>query len=153
LVAGLEPRQFARHITAVLNQRLIRKLCNGCKEPFLPPPTLLEAFDLPVGKDVRLYQPPKRAESACPQCGGLGYSGRTGLFELLLVDDDTRTALAQQPSLESIRKAARGAGMASMERHGARLVAAGTTSPTELVRVLKLASSAPSAAPEVHPSS
>jgi len=147
LFLRVERVRFARQVTAVLSQRLIRKLCNRCKEPFTPPVELVERLGLAPRRRTTFYRPPKPSESVCPECGGLGYRGRTGIFELLLVDDTLRQVLAYQPSLESLRQAAWATRAWSMEREGALLVDAGVTSLQELARVLRLPSAGSPGAP------
>ena len=80
---------------------------------------------------------PEEIEKPCKECGGLGFNGRTGVFELLVVDDKIREILVKQPKLDLLRKAARAAGMRSFQEEGLLLVAKGVTSLAELQRVLK----------------
>jgi general secretion pathway protein E len=80
---------------------------------------------------------PEEVDKPCKQCGGLGFFGRTGLFELLEVDDRIRELLVKQPKLDLVRKAARLAGMRPFQEEGVVLVAKGATSLAELQRVLK----------------
>jgi type II secretory ATPase GspE/PulE/Tfp pilus assembly ATPase PilB-like protein len=70
-------------------------------------------------------------------CHGIGYRGRTGIFELLDVNDQIREALVKEPKLEVLRKVARASGHRSLQEEGILLVAQGLTSLTELQRVLK----------------
>ncbi len=132
-------REFAEHVTAVLCTRLIRKLCESCKVAYEPTPDLLKKLGIPAGKVTKLYRTPKpeEAEKPCKNCGGLGFFGRTGLFELLVVDDKVREILRKQPKLDLLQKAARPAGMHSFQEEGLLLVAKGVTSLAELQRVLK----------------
>jgi type II secretory ATPase GspE/PulE/Tfp pilus assembly ATPase PilB-like protein len=132
-------RDFAAVVTAVLCTRLIRKLCDACKVAYPPTPELLKKLGIPQGKVEALYRVPKAEEvdKPCKQCGGLGFFGRTGLFELLEVDDRIREILVKQPKLDILRKAARLAGMRTFQEEGLLLVAKGVTSLAELQRVLK----------------
>src|SRR5690606_29900292 len=106
-------KQFAEIVTGVLCTRLIRKLCETCKVAYEPTPDLLKKLGLPPGKVQQLYRVPKpeELEKPCPACNNVGYVGRTGLFELLVVDDKVREVLIKQPKIELLRKAARLAGM------------------------------------------
>jgi type II secretory ATPase GspE/PulE/Tfp pilus assembly ATPase PilB-like protein len=132
-------RDFAAIATAVLCTRLIRKLCDTCKVAYAPTPDLLKKLGIPQGKVEALYRQPKpeEIEKPCPECGNLGFKGRTGLFELLIVDDKIREILVKQPQVELLRKAARAAGMRTFQEEGLLLVAKGVTSLAELQRVLK----------------
>jgi type II secretory ATPase GspE/PulE/Tfp pilus assembly ATPase PilB-like protein len=132
-------REFAKTVSAVLSTRLIRKLCDECKVAYEPTPDLAKKLGLPAGKVEALYRTPKpeEADKPCKVCGGIGYIGRTGLFELLVVNDQIREILIKQPNLDLLRKAARAAGMRSFQEEGVLLIAKGVTSLAELQRVLK----------------
>ncbi len=132
--------ELARCITAVLNQRLVRKLCDDCKEAYAPPPNVLQQLGIPPGRVQAFYRPPQPPEDPkqiCRTCDGLGYLGRIAIFELLLVGDNLRAALAAQPSAEALRAAARKDGYQNLQQEGIVLVAKGITSLPELTRVLK----------------
>lgn len=135
----LPQAQFASVVTGVLYQRLIRKLCSDCKVAYTPPADVLKKLGIPQGKVQQLYRPPKpeEIEKPCQTCQGIGYHGRTGIFELLEVTDQMREILAKQPSLELLKKAARADGQRSLQEEGILLVAKGVTSLPELMRVLK----------------
>jgi type II secretory ATPase GspE/PulE/Tfp pilus assembly ATPase PilB-like protein len=130
---------FAAVVKGVLYQRLIRLLCPKCKVGYTPPPDVLRKLGIPVGKVEQLYRPPKGEEidKPCPECQGMGYRGRTGIFELLLVTDQMREILVKQPKLELLKKAARATRQRSLQEEGVLLVAKGETSLPELMRVLK----------------
>ena len=132
-------REFAKTVSAVLCVRLIRKLCETCKVSYEPTPDLAKKLGLPEGKVEALYRTPKpeEIEKPCKTCGGLGYIGRTAVFELLLVDDAIRQILLKEPKLELLKKAAKAAGMRSFQEEGVLLIAKGVTSLAELQRVLK----------------
>ena len=137
LALKVPPAEFAKVITAVLNQRLIRNLCDQCKEAYEPTPQILQQLGIPQGRVEAFYRPPQQPEEVCPACNGVGYVGRTGLFELLMVDDTVRRVLASTPKLDLVRQAARKAGMRTLQEEGILLVAKGVTSLPELMRVLK----------------
>src|SRR5690606_3176529 len=132
-------REFAAQVTAVLCTRLIRKLCPTCKVAYEPAPDLLQKLGIPPGKVQSLYRPPKpeELEKPCETCHNIGYVGRTGLFELLVVNDQVREVLLKQPKLELLRKASRLAGMRNFQEEAILLVAKGVTSLPEVMRVLK----------------
>jgi type II secretory ATPase GspE/PulE/Tfp pilus assembly ATPase PilB-like protein len=160
LLLKASAKEFAKAVRAVLNVRLVRKLNDTCKQPYQPPPQLLAKLGIPQGRVKVLYrewQPPppdpeedkrKRKQQlppgACPlcelegpHCHGIGYRGRTGIFELLDVNDQLRDALVKQPKLDVLRQAARASGHRSLQEEGILLVAQGATSLNELQRVLK----------------
>lgn len=141
---------FAQQMKAVIYVRLIRKLCDSCKQAVPLTPELAQRLGIPPGRVeniFREYQPPTPEQLAtmkkheipptCPKCRGIGYFGRTAIFEFLVLDDRTRQALIQQPKLEVIKQTARQAGNRSLQEEGILLVALGVTSLPELQRVLK----------------
>lgn len=132
-------REFAKQVTAVLCTRLVRKLCPTCKVAYEPAPDLLKKLGIPPGKVKHLYRVPKPEEldKPCPDCANLGYRGRTGLFELLVVNDKVREVLVKQPKIDLLRKASRLAGMRTFQEEAILLVAKGETSLQEAQRVLQ----------------
>ncbi len=141
LALGVSPEQFAESVTAVVCQRLVRKLCESCKEAYAPPPQILQQLGIPEGRVQAFYRPPQpnaeEPKEPCQVCGGIGYFGRTAIFELLVVGDMVRKVLAASPKLDLLRQAARRDGMSSLQEEGVLLVAKGVTSLPELMRVLK----------------
>jgi type II secretory ATPase GspE/PulE/Tfp pilus assembly ATPase PilB-like protein len=143
LTLKIPPADFAGVVSGVLNVRLIRKLCETCKEAYPPPPQVLKQLGLPAGRIENLYRPPsgpidpKHPEVVCETCNGIGYFGRTAIFELLTIDDDLRQVLATTPKLDVLRAAARKAKHRTLQDEGVLLVAKGITSIQELARVLK----------------
>lgn len=132
-------KEFARELVGVINTRLIRTLCEDCKVPYDADPRLLKKLGIPSGKVTHFYQPPKAEDidKPCKACKGLGFRGRTGLFEVLIADDQFREKIKKEPKLDVLRKSARAAGMRTLQEEGILLVAKGTTSLTELSRILK----------------
>ena len=138
LMLKVPAQEFAPVVRVVLNQRLVRKLCENCKEAYAPPPEVFKQLGIPAGRVEVLYREPTQTEGkVCPACRGLGYRGRTAFFELLVVDDSVRQAMVRTPKLDVLRTAARKAGMRTLQEEGIVLVVKGITSITELTRVLK----------------
>lgn len=143
LLLKASPPDFANAITAVVNARLVRKLCEQCKEAYAPPASVLQQLGLPPGKVSAFYRPPskpadpKTPEKDCEACGNVRYVGRTGIYELLVVDDRMRQILARTPKLELLREAARAARHRSLQEEGILLAVRGVTSLAEISRVLK----------------
>ena len=93
---------IASALTAVLGQRLVRVLCENCKEPYKPKPEFLKKANLPADKVDVFYrkptgegQTPQQQQQVCEVCGGTGYLGRTGIFEILV--DPVAEVAAGQP--------------------------------------------------------
>jgi type II secretory ATPase GspE/PulE/Tfp pilus assembly ATPase PilB-like protein len=121
-------------VTAVLAQRLVRLLCEKCKEPYEPSAEERQRLGIPADKAVTLS---KAREKGCTQCLGTGYRGRTGVHELLVFDNTIRDLLVGRPSVQVIRATARKAGMRTLLESGVTKVLSGQTSVDEVVRVLK----------------
>jgi len=127
---GLDPMLIQTAVTAVLGQRLARKLCPKCKEAYPPPPDLLKKFGLKPGSIEKIYR-----EKGCEECGGSGYKGRVGLHELMVMNDDIRKLITAQPSVQDLKVAARKSGTRSLQTDGMMKVFKGITSINEVVRV------------------
>lgn len=137
LLLKVPAKEFAPVAIGVLNQRLVRKLCEDCKEPYTPSPALLKKLGIPPGRVDEFFRHPEEPEEVCQECHGIGYVGRTAIFELLTVNDAMRAALINQPKLEVLRNVARQAGHRTLQEEGIATVVRGITSLPELMRVLK----------------
>lgn len=139
LLLKIPAKSFAPAVRAVVNQRLIRKLCENCKEEYVPSVELLRKLGIPKERVQSFYRPPTLEENdkPCAACSGLGYFGRTSIYEVLIVDDALREALIMQPKLEVLRKVAKKSGHRNLQDEGMLLVVQGITSLPELTRVLK----------------
>ena len=131
---GVEPFLVASSLTAVMAQRLLRRLCSTCKEEFTPDPdALLEVGIDPVAANkVVVYRP---HEGGCDACLGTGYRGRTGIYELLTVNDKVRRMIVQNLSSTEIRQAGIEGGMTTLRLDGASKFLQGLTSLEEVVRI------------------
>jgi type II secretory ATPase GspE/PulE/Tfp pilus assembly ATPase PilB-like protein len=130
---GVSRDLLAKVLIASVSQRLVRKLCAGCAEPFKPSADLrarIKRFrdDEPVCK--------RPAAEGCAECQGIGYVGRTGLFEIAGGPTVSRAILAKVDT-KTLQKSAEKDGMTRLRDAGLRLVATGTTSVEELQRVFK----------------
>jgi general secretion pathway protein E len=126
---GVEPFLLSSSLLGVLAQRLVRKLCPHCKS----------ATDSAVIASAARQSMPSVEFNpvGCDKCGHTGYSGRSGVFELLVTDDAIRAQIHSRASEADIRSAARAAGMVLMREDGERLVRTGVTSREELLRVTR----------------
>jgi len=127
---GLDPMLIQTAVSAVLAQRLARRLCPACKEPYDPPADLLARLAIKPGVVTKIYR-----EKGCEACGGTGYKGRTGLHELLVMNDEIRGLITDQPSIQDIRAAARKNQTRSLQTDGLLKVMKGLTSVNEVIRV------------------
>lgn len=129
---GVEPFLMSSALSAILGQRLVRKLCDDCKEAYSPKPDLLKQCGLPADKVEAFYRPPSESKIVCPTCGGMGYKGRLGVFELLVINERLRDMIREGAQVAAIRAEARKNGMLYMKEEGLRLVVKGVTSLAEL---------------------
>ncbi len=132
----------AQSLRAVIASRLIRILCPACKTAFTPDADTLARLNLPVGREIKAFkantQPmvdPKGNPVKCGECGGIGYKGRTGIYEILVINDDIRKALASNKTIDEIRTLARKNHLMLLVEHGIRKFAVGLTSIQEVLRV------------------
>jgi type II secretory ATPase GspE/PulE/Tfp pilus assembly ATPase PilB-like protein len=139
---GVQPFMVADAVSAILGQRLVRLLCPKCKVRYKPNPDVLRKANLPVDKIKYFYRPLDDANGpprdggerppVCKQCGGTGYYGRTGIFELLEITDRIRDLIrCDNPNLSAIRQEAIKNGMKSLQEDGLRQVIEGKTSIPE----------------------
>lgn len=127
---GLDPTLIQTAITAVLAQRLARRLCDKCKEPYPPPADLLAKLGVKPGAVPHIFR-----SKGCEACDGTGFKGRFGLHELMVLNDDIRGQITAEPSVNALRAAARKAGARSLQTDGFLKVLKGLTSIDEIVRV------------------
>lgn len=144
-------KKYAAAVSGSIAQRLVRKLCEKCKEPYPPQPQILQKLGIPPDKVSAFYRPPTQRSDTCKACAGLGYVGQAAMVELLVVDDLVRQTILKDPKVESIRAAARKGGMKTFEDEGLMLVVKGITSVAELSRVLKEGAAPSAGAPEAAP--
>ena len=144
---GAPREKFAQTINASLNVRVVRLLCDHCKQAYAPPPQLLQKLGLPPKKRIAFYRPgpppvppnikPEDAPTTCPVCNGIGYKRRSAIFELLSINDALRTALTKTNNLNQLREIAKKSGHHSLIEEGIVAAAKGMTSIQEVFRVLK----------------
>lgn len=127
---GIEPFLISSTVIGVLAQRLVRKLCPVCKEAYFPEPAILE--ELGLDPDEYSKHPFYKAVG-CDECALSGYSGRTGIFELIIMDDELRRAVVNRLDATDIRKIASANGMLNLREDGAMKAIKGITSPDEVL--------------------
>lgn len=129
---GVEPFLVSSSLLAVVAQRLVRRLCKHCKVPAeITDEELRElGFDPSKVKHRQIF---RAGSSECPHCQGTGYTGRLGIHEILLIDDEVRGQILQRLDSNSIRSAAIKRGFATLRMDGARKVFQGVTSVEEVI--------------------
>lgn len=146
---GVQPFMIANAVSAILGQRLVRLLCPKCRVRYKPNPELLRRANIPPDKVQYFYRPREKGAGgeddgadggqlmACKNCGGTGYHGRSGVFELLVITDGIRSLILNNPNLNAIKQEALKSGMVYLQEDGLRRVIEGKTSIQELLRVSK----------------
>lgn len=128
---GIEPFLISSAVDCIVGQRLARRLCVHCRQPYDPDPAMMRELGLPT-EDLppKLYRP-----KGCKMCGETGYRGRIGFFEVVLMDDELQRLTVERASSESLYKAAIDGGMRPLKLDGFEKVKQGTISVEELLRV------------------
>lgn len=127
---GVEPFLLASSLNGVLSQRLVRVLCNNCKVEQVPSVLEREFLGDLLEKGDTIYSP-----VGCSQCNNLGYKGRTGIYELLVVDENIRKLIHSEAAEEEIVKAMRIKSMQSIRSDGKSRILDGITTVEEVLRV------------------
>lgn len=128
---GVEPFLIASSVLAVTAQRLVRKICPNCKEPYRPGPDdpVRLLLNLPPDENITLYR-----GRGCGQCNNTGYYGRVAIHELMLMNGEIRRLVNQRASRDEIKEAAIRSGMRTLFQDGVRRVMAGETTVEEILK-------------------
>lgn len=127
---GIEPYLIGAALNMVLAQRLVRRVCAKCREPYEPPRTLrktIERMGYPIDEFYKGV--------GCRRCRNTGFSGRIGIHELLLITDEIRDVIVSDPAVGAIRKLALAGGMVTLRQDGFRKVREGVTTIEEILQV------------------
>ena len=129
---GVKPFLIASATRCLMAQRLVRKICPKCEAPAEP----VESELLALGLDPKnIKDPDFKAGAGCDKCNGTGHKGRFGLFEVFVIDDESRKMIVNNITTTDLRKRAREVGMRTLREDGARKAVAGMTTPNEVLRV------------------
>ena len=131
---GIEPFLIASSLIGATAQRLARKICPECKQPYVPPASALEGLGLGTRdklEDVTFYK-----GVGCPKCRGSGYRGRTGIHEMMKLDDELRLLILHKASARDISQAARSHGMRTLLEDALVKAREGIITLEEVLRVV-----------------
>jgi len=129
---GIEPFLAASSVVAIVAQRLVRMLCPACRQAYRPAPT--ELAKLGIVSDRAAAATCYKA-GGCPACLTTGYRGRTGIYEILVMDDEVRALILAKADANAIKARAVERGMTTLREDGARKVLDGVTTTEEVLRV------------------
>jgi len=127
---GIEPYLLTSSVTAILAQRLARRICPHCREVYEPPEFERQLLQDYAGAPHVVYK-----GKGCPECLNTGYLGRIGVFELLTMTSKIRQMVQGKASSEEIKAEAVKEGMVTLRQDGINRVLAGDTTVSEIVRV------------------
>ena len=131
---GVEPFLISASLAGILAQRLVRTICEDCKEAYVPPDSALRdlGIDLMDGKAMKFFK-----GKGCPKCMGSGYKGRIGIFELLTLagKENLRNLIVARAPLHELKKEAARLGMVTLREDGIRKIREGITTIEEVIRV------------------
>jgi len=130
---GIVPDIMAGNIIGIIAQRLVRKLCTLCRQPYPPDAHERKLIGIAAGKAVTLYRP-----VGCEECDYQGYRGRVTIMEILKIDASLDELISRRAATAEILTAARAQGFRTLAEDGTRLARAGVTSLEELIRVVDL---------------
>lgn len=135
---GVEPFLTASAVDCVIAQRLVRRLCEYCREAFQPTSDLLRSagFDDDVVERASQRALTLYRARGCPRCNNTGYKGRVGLYEVMLVSEAIERLIVERKSADEIGRVARAEGMVSLRDDGLQRVLEGLTSIEEISRVI-----------------
>jgi type IV pilus assembly protein PilB len=128
---GIEPYLITATVEAIQAQRLVRKICTACRTPYQPTREQLMELNL---RPEDLRGRPFYYGEGCDKCNNLGFKGRTGLFELMIMNDDLRDMVSRGASTDALRQYTRKMGTLSLRDAGLRALFAGITTIDEVVR-------------------
>ncbi len=134
---GIEPFLAASSLIGILAQRLIRTLCPECRQPYQPTPQELALIGV---KPEDALNATVFRENGCPKCMNTGYTGRAGIYELMMVDDEIKQLILKKVDAGTIKKAAVAKGMTTLQFDGAQKVLKGQTTIAEVSRLTQEAS-------------
>ena len=130
---GVKPQIMAGNIIGIVAQRLVRRLCRHCKQAYAPDETERQLLGISSTKPVLLYK-----EGSCEACNFLGYKGRVAVIEVLKINQEFDELIARSATRAEMHESARNSGFRELAEDGIRHVLAGTTSLSEISRVVDL---------------
>jgi type IV pilus assembly protein PilB len=129
---GVKPFLVASSVRAIMAQRLVRKVCPKCKQPYMP--TQYEMDVLKLNADD-LHKATLFKGKGCNDCSRTGYRGRTGIYEIFVIDEEVRRLIYEKVPSNVLRARAREIGMKTLREDGVRKIMAGVSTPEEVISI------------------
>lgn len=130
---GIQSYMLSSALIAIIAQRLVKKICPKCKVSYVPPKGILKDLGISDRSKKRMYR-----GRGCDQCLNTGYWGRTGIFEILVVDETIKRLITENASEEALTKAALANKMTTLAQSGISKIYAGITTPEEVMETIFL---------------
>jgi len=129
---GVKPFLVASSVRAIMAQRLIRRICQHCKEPYTPTEYEMRALKMNPDeiKNATIFK-----GRGCPECSRTGYRGRRGIYEIFLLDEEVRQLIYERVPANVLRVRARELGMRTLREDGVRKIMTGMTTPEEIISI------------------
>lgn len=129
---GIPNHWLAPTLLGVINQKLVRKICNDCKEEYVPSREELQRIGIQdVNIELKFYR-----GKGCSNCDGTGYSGRTIIYEILIVNEEMRNQIFQDPSIKKLKEIAINGGFKNIRYNAVKKILLGDVTTSEVVRAL-----------------
>jgi type IV pilus assembly protein PilB len=126
---GVEPYLISAAVNGVLAQRLIRRICENCKEEYTPADEVKRVLEKASIETDRLWR-----GKGCEQCRKTGYRGRCGIYEVVVLDDAIRDMVAGRPNVTELRRYCKERGMVTLRQDGVRKLKRGVSSLEEILQ-------------------
>lgn len=127
---GIEPFLVSSSVVAIIAQRLVRKICQNCRQAYVPSAEEYQKLGLPADSNHSFFK-----GTGCSACLNTGFKGRSGIYEILLLDDEIRNMILAKADSSQIKATAISKGMVNLREDGAKRVVDGLTTTEEVLRV------------------
>jgi type IV pilus assembly protein PilB len=127
---GIEPYILSSSLIGIVSQRLVKSLCNSCKKSHITTESEMEMLD--IDNPIEIYE-----KNGCSACGNVGYSGRTGIYEMMIITKEIRDHINNNDTIDEIRETAFSSegGMKTLTNSCKELIVNGKTTIEELLRI------------------
>ena len=128
---GVEPYLIAAGLRGIISQRLVRKICKSCFTTYQPDPDKCEILGIKQTEEKTFYH-----GKGCPLCFHSGYRGRSGVFEILIMNEELRECIVEEKDKRALRQAVKNSDFVPMVENARRLITDGVTTVEEVCRTI-----------------